>query len=191
VSKIIKIKSFIIIVLLIILPSFFTGCLNNSSEENEGDNKDLENVYVENFTFTLLDGNKKSTSEYQGNVVVLDLFGVNCQPCQFQMMVMDQISKNYSSKGVKIISIDVWIVFGETPGLVKDFIDEFKAQLDIVLDWTFGVDNASGTIFYKYVPADKGIPMLYILDKNGNIYYSHAGYMDYSSLSTKIDGLLE
>lgn len=190
-SKIIQIKSFIIVVLLIILASFFTGCLNNSSEENEGDNKDLENAYVEDFTFTLLDGNKKSTSEYQGSFVVLDLFGVNCQPCQFQMMVLDQISENYSSKGVQIISIDVWIVSGETPGLVKEFIDAFKTQLGIVLDWTFGVDDASGTIFYKYVPADKGIPMLYILDKNGNIYYSHAGYMDYSTLSTKIDGLLE
>ena len=177
--------------MFIILASFFTGCLNNTSEEDTGNNGDAAGGYGEDFEFILLDGGKKNMSEYMGSVVVLDLFGVNCQPCQYQMMVLDEISENYRSKDVEIVSIDVWMVFGETSVLVEDFIDAFKEQLDIDLDWTFGVDDSQGTLFYRYVPADEGIPMLYILDKNGNIYYSHAGYMDYPTLSAKIDGLLE
>lgn len=105
------------------------------------------------------------------------------------MLVLDEINQEYEDKDFEIISIDVWIVLGETADLVEDFIQQYANFGEpVYLDWVFGVDDSSGTLYFKY--AESGVPMLYILDKNGNIYYSKAGYTDYSTLKNKIDELL-
>lgn len=105
------------------------------------------------------------------------------------MMVLHQISENYSHDTLQIISIDVWISLGETPEYLQGLIDAFKTQLGIDLDWTFGVDDETGTLFNKYAP--EGVPMLYILDKNGNIYYTFSGYTPYSEITKKLDELIK
>ena len=179
--KIIKLKIIFLIFIFILFTIFATGCINNSENKNN---------YAEDFEFTLIDETTKSMSSFKGSVVLLDLFGVNCQPCQYQMLVLDEISTNYDGKNLEIVSIDVWITYGETLELVNDFIDYFLQELSIDIDWTVGVDDSEGTLFNRYVPEDKGIPMMYILDENGNIYYSHSGYLEYSQLSEKLDELL-
>ena len=92
-----------------------------------------------------------------------------------------------SIKNLEIISIDVWIIQGETANLVKQFLSDAEEQ-DVSFDWVFGVDDVSGTLYFKY--ADSGVPMLYLLDENGNIYYTKAGYTEYSVLAEKIDELM-
>lgn len=175
-----------VILLLILVLSSFSGCIDNSSNDSSTDNTG----YGEDFEFTLLDGSKMKMSEFKGNIVLIDLFGVNCQPCHYQMTTLEEISNVYKFKGVEIVSINVWISLGETSELVEEFLIYFRDQLQINLDWTFGVDDDEGTIFNKYIPEGSGVPTIYILDKNGNIYYSNAGYTDYSILSGKLEELI-
>ena len=162
---------------ILILVSFFPGCTEKKTI--------LEN----DFTFTTIDGQTKKLSEYLGTVIILDCMAVNCQPCMFQMFELKKISENYSKNEVTILSIDVWVSSGETASMLQDTIDAFKNQVNMTLDWTFGLDDSKGTIQGTY--ASQGVPSLYIFDKKGNIYYSHVGYEVYSSLSLKIDEALE
>jgi hypothetical protein len=113
---------------------------------------------------------------------------VNCQPCMLQMFELKKISENYSTIDVTILSIDVWVSTGETSTMLQGMIDAFKNQVNITLDWTFGLDDLQGTIQNTYASA--GVPTLYILDKKGNIYYSHVGYESYVDLANKIDEVL-
>ena len=175
-----------VIIVLTLLISLFSGCIDNSSKDASNDN----NEYTEDFEFALLDGSKMEMSEFKGKIVIIDLFGVNCQPCHYQMPVLEEISNVYKFKGVELVSINVWISLGETPELVEEFLIYFRDQLNIDLDWTFGVDDEAGTIFKQYIPEGSGVPTIYILDKNGNIYYSNAGYTDYSILSGKLEELI-
>lgn len=199
-------KKISIVVILIIIISLLAGCLNNSS--NNGGN----GSYGEDFEFTLLDSEKKHISEYSGKIVLIDFMGVNCGWCVPQIFVIEDVSNNYSSDELAILSIDVWIVSGETAQDVKDLIEAYRCispceaedsfsylniryykgyfgkQDGLDLNWDFGLDDQSGTLLNKY--ANEGVPMLYILDKNGNIYYSKAGYTDYSSLTNKLDELI-
>jgi len=179
-------KQLSIIILLTLIISSFSGCIDISSKDTSGDN----NEYAEDIEFTLLDGSKKKMSEFKGNIVLLDLFGVNCQPCHYQMAALEEISNVYKFKGVELVSINVWISMGETSELVEELLIYFKEQLNIDLDWTFGVDDKKGTIFNKYIPEGSGVPTIYILDKNGNIYYSNAGYTEYSVLSGILEELI-
>lgn len=112
--------------------------------------------------------------------------GANCQPCQYQMFVLNDLYNTYKDR-IKIISIDVWIVLGETVDTMHQFLQLF-ADEGYDLAWIFGVDNVSGTLYYEY--ASSGVPMLYLLDKNGKIYYSKPGYTQYSELAEKIDEML-
>jgi len=142
----------------------------------------------EDFSFTSLNDGTKHLSDFYGKVIVLDCMAVNCQPCMFQMFELKKISENYSKNDVTILSIDVWVSSGETASLLQETIDAFKNQVNMTLDWTFGLDDLQGTIQNTYASA--GVPTLYIFDKKGNIYYSHVGYEDYSALSLKIDEVL-
>jgi cytochrome c biogenesis protein CcmG, thiol:disulfide interchange protein DsbE len=165
-------------VLLCVFLVFITGCEDVSKTTITG----------ENFTFTTLDGETKNLSEYHGKVILLDLMGVNCQPCTYQMMQLIKVAKNYSRDEVTMLSIDVWVSGGENAQLVQEYLTAFHEQIGVELNWTFGLDDTKGTIEHIY--ASKGVPTLYILDKKGNVYYSHVGYEDYSVLSSKLDEAL-
>jgi thiol-disulfide isomerase/thioredoxin len=172
----IKKLRFLCVVFLLFFLQVFSGCT-----EEKNDTRD-------DFSFTTLDGEMKRLSDFYGKVVVLDCMAVNCQPCMYQMFELKKISENYSTDDVAILSIDVWVSDGETATMLQDMIKEFKNQVNVTLDWTFGLDDPEGTIENRY--ASEGVPSLYIYDKNGNIYYSHVGYEDYAVLASTIDEAL-
>lgn len=162
-----------IIFFLSFLP-ILSGCI----EENEG----------EDFGFMTIDGEKKHLSDYRGKVVILDLMGVTCTPCQYQLLELEKVSENYSANDVAIISIDVWTtVAGETAQDVKNLIQAFN-QYGINLNWTFGIDD--GTIWKEYVISGS-VPTIHIFDKKGRVHFSHKGITVFSEvLAPKIDDLL-
>jgi len=172
----IKKPSVLFLVSLFFFLIIFAGCTEEKSTTGE------------DFAFTTLDDETKHLSDFYGRVIVLDCMAVNCQPCMFQMFELKKISENYSKNDVIILSIDVWVSSGETASMLQDTIDEFKNQVNVTLDWTFGLDDLQGTIQNTYASA--GVPTLYIFDKEGKIYYSHVGYEDYLILASKLDLVL-
>jgi len=116
----------------------------------------------EKFTFTEIDGTNRQLSEFYGKILVLDFMAVDCYPyCYNQMFELKKIAENYSREDVEIISIDVWVTQGETAEYLQSYIDYFKVNLNIDLDWTFGLDDSQGTLQKKY--ASQGVPTLLIL----------------------------
>jgi thiol-disulfide isomerase/thioredoxin len=166
---------------IILIVLFLAGCLRGTSNNDENTN------YQESFEFQELNGKIRNTSEFHGKVLLIDFFGVRCTPCQYQMLVLNDIYEEYKGNNFEIISIDVWME-QETPALIEQFIQEYKQEMDIDLDWIFGYDDAKGTLLNEY--ANSGVPTLLILDKNGNVYYQNAGYTEYSYLAEKIDELI-
>jgi thiol-disulfide isomerase/thioredoxin len=177
-------KKIAITIPLLLITLVLAGCISNSSNNMDGN----QSTYAEDFEFKLLDGTKKNTSEYSDKNLLIDFFGVYCPPCQQQMLVLAQINDKYRNSDLEIISIDVWIASGETASLVEQFVSSYGQQ-GIYLNWTFGVDDEQGTLLKKY--ASKGVPTIYLLDKNGNIYYSKVGYTDYKTLNEKLNELID
>ena len=198
IKKDFKLPIFILIILLVTL---LIGCIDNSS------NKTTE--YEENFSFTLLDGTTQSTSFFAGKILIVDFTGVNCPWCVPQMFDLHEIYNEYSNYDVEILSINVWAAYGETIEDVNRLFEAFECvspcdaednfqslnirgykealgyESGIVFEWTYGMDDSSGTISSRY--AISGIPHIMILDKKGNIYYTKAGYTDYNSLAEILD----
>jgi len=140
----------------------------------------------DDFTFTTINGETKHLSDYRSQPVLLDFMGVACQPCQQEMFILHQLHQNYTT--LTIISIDVWTTQGETTQDVHQLQDAFHTQYNITLDWTFAVDDASGTLGRTYAP--DGVPHLYLYTKQGNLYYNHLGYEPYSTLVLQVDAII-
>ena len=192
------------IIILIFLSILLSGCNTSSDKE-----------YGENFSFTLLNGQEKHSSDYAGKVVLLDFTGVNCPYCVPQTFVLEEIYNQYGNADLEIISLYIWMnwPYMETVGDIIDLIEAYRCSLGsdaknkvsqadsikylkeisgkqngIELNWVIGYDDSEGTLYNKY--GQNGVPYLLILDKNGNIYYSSIGYTGYYSLTEKLDELI-
>ena len=165
-----------VIILVILLVSLLSGCLQSSnSNEDEG----------EDFTFTSLDGSKKHLSDYRSKVVILDLWATWCGPCKLLMFELKQVYDSYSREDVEIISVNI--------DIREDFqdIQVFKRSLQqdfgLESDWIFGKDD--GTVAESYLKEGK-IPTVCIFDRKGKLHLREAKVFTSSELATILDELI-
>lgn len=161
----------------LILTSLMSGCLDGEDEEEEGE--ELETA--PDFTLKSTDNDYFSLSDFSGKVVILDFMFLGCAPCMIEMGHLENVSLNYSSNIVKIISIDVAYT-SET----EDDLRNFKENNGY--EWIFTMDTEIEDVKSQYQASS--FPTLIIVNKEGKIAYKHVGIADYDTLSSKIDELL-
>jgi len=75
------------------------------------------------FTVTTFNGEEFTLSEHKGEVILLDIMGVGCYPCELQMPELKEIDQEMDDK-VVILSVDsCW--YGETEKDVRDVYGEY------------------------------------------------------------------
>ena len=163
----------IVIATTMILALIVSGCLNG---DDGGEEENLEPA--PDFTLTSIEGDIFSLSDFRGKVVILDFMYVNCSGCITEMEHLKEIFSNYDDNDVVIITID--IIEYESEDELRWFKDEYGD------DWICAIDiDDVGTKYGVYA-----VPVLVIVDKEGNIAYEHLGVSDYETLSSEIDELL-
>ena len=155
-----------LIILLILGLSLMSGCID-SDDSNGG----------KDFVFTLLDGTTARLSDYRGKIVIVDMWATWCGPCKTQLIELNKINEHYGKEDLEIISLD--IDDRETSQYIIDFIEDFKNDYDIELDWTIGQDD--GSVWEEYL-INGGIPTLYIFDQKGKIHFTHEGVSFFSEV---------
>lgn len=85
---------------------------------------------VEQATFTDLEGNTVSLSEYKGKVVLIDFWETWCKPCLASFKTMQQLVENYP---------DRFVVLAVTPGFTNSVEDarEFATNHDYDFVWLY------------------------------------------------------
>jgi thiol-disulfide isomerase/thioredoxin len=158
-------KELIAVLVIILIITSFTGCLDSS--DNNGNNSTDDG---EDFIFIDLNGNQVSLSDYRGKVVILDMWATWCGPCHAVMPELKYIYENYTRDDLEILSVD--IDPRESIEDILDFIEWFEDQYNIEIDWIFGLDDSR--ILEKYMN-EGAIPTLAVFDQTGRLHYRKAG----------------
>ncbi len=113
--------------------------------------------------------------------VVFDLWATWCKPCIKGLPKMQEVAKQYASKGVQFFTINV-----DGPRnrpKVRPFMKRYKIELPVLLDNT----NEVLQLFHL-----AGVPATLAVAADGTVFYRHEGYRpgDAEKLVKQLDKLL-
>ena len=105
----------------------------------------------------LVTGDTTTLDDYQGEVVLLNLWATWCAPCEREMPDMQRLHELLGPKGLKIVAVSV---DAAEPGQVLAWAQERGLTFDILHDRSGRTERAYQTT---------GLPESFILDRDGVI----------------------
>ena len=116
--------------------------------------------------WTLLDGRRESLADYQGRVLVLDLYATYCPPCREEIPQLISLQRRYEGRGLKVIGLNVG---GDKDRLlVPDYVRELG------IDYALG--NPDDELVNTLSGGETAIPRTYVFDRRGRLADFSVGY---------------
>ncbi len=125
------------------------------------------------FEHALLSGDSVSLQELRGSPVIINFWATWCEPCRLEMPILQSTYNEYSAQGLRVLAVNL----GESEGVVRDWVEEMRLTIDIVLD-------AKQEIETLYLL--RGVPSTYVLAPNGVITHIFYGPTSESQLREAI-----
>jgi cytochrome c biogenesis protein CcmG/thiol:disulfide interchange protein DsbE len=126
------------------------------------------------FTLTDLSGNRVSFSDYRGKLVLVDFWATWCMPCRRSIPALNELYREYSPQGFEIVGISL-----DRTGVDK--VRHFAKQLDISYKIVMG--SAADVRRWR---AGVGIPVAFLVDRDGEIVNKWVGYQSKSVIEAEI-----
>ncbi|MGG3989874.1 thiol-disulfide oxidoreductase ResA [Bacillus smithii] len=108
------------------------------------------------FVLKDLHGKEHKLSDYKGKGVFLNFWGTWCEPCKKEMPDLEKVGKEYKSKGVEILAVNV----GEPDLVVKKFAEQYHLTFPIMIDGNKEVLRAYGV---------DPLPTTFLIDSKGRV----------------------
>ena len=106
-------------------------------------------------------------SDYKGKTVYLDFWASWCGPCKQSFPWMNDMQSRYSSKGLRVLGINL----DQKSEDAKIFLTDTPAKFDVAFD-------VSGKTPRSY--AVKGMPTSVLIGPDGKVLMVHSGFKDES-----------
>jgi peroxiredoxin len=129
------------------------------------------------FTLPLIDGGQLQLSSYRGKVVLLDFWATWCVPCREETPHFVELQQKYGGQGLQIIGVSM----DDSTDPVHTFYQQFHMNYPVVMG-TADVGAAYGGVL--------GLPIAFIIDRDGLIYAKHIGATDAAVFEKDITTLL-
>ena len=130
----------------------------------------LMHAQLPNVTLQDMEGTTVQTGsiENDGNPVIISFWATWCKPCLRELKAIHEVYPDWQDEtGVKmiIVSIDQ----AQDANRVKPMVDGFGWEYEVLLD-----PNGD----FKRAMNVQNVPHVFVLDGDGKIVYTHAGYVD-------------
>ena len=113
-----------------------------------------------------LNGAVLDIESLQGHVVVVNFWATWCPPCIEEMPALARMWKELNPEGLELIAVNA----GEFEDKIKSFLEDFETPLEFPIV----IDKTSET-FKAWNALEGGLPMTYVVDKQGHLAYSARG----------------
>jgi thiol-disulfide isomerase/thioredoxin len=127
---------------------------------------------------TTLEGEPLAVSDFDGDVVVLNLWASWCVPCRAEAPVLQEVASETENDGVQFIGLNT----DENQAAAL----AFESAAGITYPSLVDADGEFQLAFYDTVPA-QSIPWTVIIDREGDIAARVIGETDYDQLSDLVD----
>ena len=124
------------------------------------------------FTASTLDATavRKSIDDYEGEVVLLNIWATWCEPCRVEMPSMQRLHDEFAPAGLKIVAVSIDDAGKEQ--LIRDFAREYALTFEILHDPTGGIQKSYQTT---------GVPETFVIGRDGTIRKKVIGAANWSS----------
>ena len=148
--------------LLVVLFFVFFSFTSLAQEQYESVGKTAPNFVLEN-----LYGDYVELSEELGDgPILLSFWATWCKPCLEELSELKEVYNNYKDKGFKLFAIST--DNERTVAKVKSYVKSKSYDFPVLYD----TNSEVARLYYA-----RAVPFSVLIDKDGNIIYSHTGYM--------------
>ena len=142
---------------------------------------------VPDFTLVNLSGDVVRFSDLAGRAVVLNFWATWCPPCRREMPLLDEIHKEYESRGLSVVGIDV----GEDRGAVRRYVESIGVAYPIWVDVPNRQRGIGSTQSIHVRFGGVGLPTTIFIDPAGIVRNRHLGELNRGFLQTQAEALLD
>lgn len=137
------------------------------------------------FTLTDLRGEPVSFSSLEGRVVVLNFWATWCPPCRREMPLLDDIQREYGSRGLTIVGVDL----AEPSEAVRAYVEDAGVQYPIWIDDSSqDAPDRTRELYTKI--GGVGLPTTVFIGRDGVIRGSQVGELSRGVLQNRVETLL-
>jgi len=108
-------------------------------------------------------GKPLSLADLKGRIVLVNFWASWCGPCRKEMPLLEQLNRQYRTKGVTLMGVNV----EPDSAAATDWLKATPVSFPILFD----VDSKVSKLYQV-----EGMPNTVILDRKGNVRYIHRGY---------------
>lgn len=134
---------------------------------------------VPDATFTLLSGQKISTTDLKGKVYLINFWATSCVTCVKEMPQMVDTYKQYKDKGLDFVAVAMNY---DPPMYVANYAKTRELPFKVAMDSDGAAAKAFGNVQLT--------PTTFVVDKNGKILKRYVGEPEWDALHKLLDGAL-
>lgn len=129
-------------------------------------------------TLSDLSGKEHSLADYQGQVVLVNLWATWCPPCKAEMPTLEAYYQTHQADGFVTLAIND----GDPAGAVASFVQEYGLSFPVLLDPTYqATDHAFKT---------RNLPSSFVIDREGKVRLRWVGEIDREALEKYVTPLI-